>query len=434
MWNFLKSRKPIVVQKQTIVNEYIDLKQNEYYKVFNNGVFKYDVGCDISMNLMIIINDISIDFIDLNTNDIFESISFNEFTNIINERYNGRYNDFKLIINNYQINKTRCSFEYCGKHYNNVLITANRLSVKLSCDENIDNFIDRNIMIDKYVNIISGCDSEFKNFKILNLDIMDLYDQYHGKLCSYTEENQIYNRKILLRENYVMFESYGLHNIGGCGLRYDQFAKVLKGESKIYKNFKLTKETTKNKTMVNLGLYDNKFCSFYYMGRLYENILIKINIDGIMFIYDDGHKFTTIKFDIFTKLINDDNPVGYSDFKVMNKYSLKTELKTVRDYYNKYNAKLCCFNNGNGTKKYRINVSLYNDSVYLNSNLNEIKYDESLCRKIDIHTFDYLLKNGKLLNKVITDFRLLESEKKKITMKEISEMFNIPVNDMEIIK
>lgn len=258
---------------------------------------------------------------------------------------------------------------------------------------------------------------------------MEIKD-YNGKLCSF----KFYGHKcvdILIKINEyhvdLVYKTECIDNIS-----YREFEHLIIDNLFGYKDFKLNKETTKNKAMGDLSIYDGKLCKFNYKRNSYENILIKITDNHVNFIHADGLKFMGLCLDLFTRIVN-----KHPNFSLIEDFKLtedKTELKTVRDYYNKYNGKLCCFNNGNGTKKYRINVSLYNDSVYLNSNLNEIKYDESLCRKIDIHTFDYLLKNGKLLNKVITDFRLLEFEKKQITMKEISEMFNIHVNDIEIVK
>ena len=388
------------------------------------------------VNILIKIGEDHVDLV--YKTECIDNISHRELEHLINDNLFG-YEDFKLNNNTMEnlsiYDGKSCSFNYMDRTYQNILIKINNDNVDLIHSHG-QKFT--TVKFDKFIGLLtsSGRFGTYSNFKITEVAIdsnMKIED-YHKRRCSFNY-NGIRCENVLIKRELttgVVFISESVENFWRKSIETGQFEKIISGKDDVFTDFKLTEETTKNKAMKDLSIYDGKLCKFNYRGNLYLNILIKITDNHVDFINADGVKFMELSFDLFTMIVN-----KHPNFSIIEDFKItedKSELKTVRDYYNKYNAKLCCFNNGNGTKKYRINVSLYNDSVYLNSNLNEIKYDESLCRKIDIHTFDYLLKNGKLLNKVITDFRLLESEKRKISMKEISEKFNIHVNDIEIIK
>lgn len=400
-------------------------------KDYNGRLCSFKYANKEYLNVLIIIGSESIWFInDSQKNHIRRGVPMERFKNIILGR-DDVFTDFKLnkeITNNKTMenlgvyNGKSCSFNYMDRTYQNILIKINNDNVHLM-HNNGQKFT--TLKFDKFIKLLtsSGRFDTYSNFKIMNSSINNSCDQYHDKLCSFTRSNRTYNnRKILLRSNHILLKGDGLDGYGDIALVYNEFIKALTGKSRLYTNFKLIEDKINNNTMIDLSIYDGKLCKFNYKRNSYENILIKINDNHVDLIQADGLKFMGLSFDLFTKIVNKyPNFTHIIDFKLTED---KTELKTIEDYKEKYDGKLCTCNG----VKYTITIDKF--IVCLNYHI----VDSIFSRRMNIYEFIYLLNNGRTLNNSFCDFKILESEKKKITMREISEKFNIDVNDIEIVK
>ena len=365
----------------------------------------------------------------------FIRLTYNQFHQMICGGDNENLN-FELINNVMEIKDydgKLCSFKYNNKEYSDILVKIISNSIWF-INDGCKNHIRRGIPIERFTNVVSGNDDIFTDFK-LKYNIEEYVFKKWGFIRCRIALLGCSEIDAVIRVSGDIVTISTLEGMSLKNISHNDYIKHIKEPRIDIRKFYIVEDDDMSEIEIFKN-FNNKICICQIDGKKRELKIFIDVIDDKISLREGGYELclknveTTMNFLLKNNRTYDSK---ITNFRLINNED-KKELTTVRDYYNKYNARLCCFNNGNGTKKYRINVSLYNDSVYLNSNLNEIKYDESLCRKIDIHTFDYLLKNGKSLNKIITDFRLLESEKKKITMKEISEKFNIHVNDIEIVK